>query len=456
VSTSKKLREELTAKRADAQKLWDEFVPLRDAIGSDDFDAKSDHGKQALDKAHETSKAYTILDGECKELFSSYEKALEMDGLSQPSTSPLAEKASKDREMLGLLTPGQRVVRSDTYKALTEGSTLQSQNQAFRMEVKAMTRDEHINALRSRYDMKTLLQTENPAIASDSTGTLLNRPQRLPGFLEMLLAPLKLRNLITVGATDSNTVEWVRQTAVATGAREVAEATSTSGSSGTKPESGMSFDLQNTVVQTIAHWIPATRAALADMAQLQTIIDSQLLDGIARRLNTQILMGDGNAPNLAGILSHPILSQDDVVLADPGARKIERVLAAITKIRLAFLEPTAILMHPNDFQAVRLSKDSFGQYYFGSPSSTGETHLWGLPVIEDVTAPEGEPIVGDWSQAILYVREDVNILASDSHSDFFVRNMIVILGEGRYALAVPRPDAFCSVDFTTNELMGPS
>jgi HK97 family phage major capsid protein len=313
-----------------------------------------------------------------------------------------------------------------------------------------------MSALRSRFEMKTLLQSGNAVDDPRDPGQTLLRPQRLPGYLDLLQAPLKLRNLITVGATDNNTVEWVRQTAVASAAAETAEASATSGSSGTKPESGMTFDLQNTVVQTIAHWIPATRAALADMAQLRTIIDSQLLDGVSRRLNSQILKGDGNAPNLAGILSQPIQSQDDVVGVTSGARYIERVLAAITKVRLAFLEPTAILMHPLDFQSVRLSKDEFGQYYFGSPAQVGETTLWGLPVIEDVTVDQGEPIVGDWSQAILYVREDVNILASDSHSDFFVRNMIVILGEARYALAVPRPDAFCTVDFETAENPGPS
>jgi len=37
---------------------------------------------------------------------------------------------------------------------------------------------------------------------------------------------------------------------------------------------------------------------------------------------------------------------------------------------------------------------------------------------------------------------------SDSHSDFFVRNLVAILGELRAAFAVIRPSAFVEVDLT--------
>lgn len=449
--TSTKIREALLAKRQDAQKLWDEFEPLREAMNVEDFDPSSEDGKALMSKAFDAQKGYSLVNEECKELETNYAEALGLDGIDAPGKSPLATK--EDTETLQNFqnsTPGERVVNSPEYQKLVGQGTFAGEGQDFKLRVKALTRDEHIATLRSRYEMKTLLQSGNVDDPADPGQTLL-RPQRLPGYLSLLQAPLKLRNLITVGATDNNTVEWVRQTAVLAAAAEVAEATSTGGSTGTKPESAMAFDLQHTVVQTIAHWIPATRAALADMAQLRTLIDSQLLDGVARRLNTQILQGNGIAPNLEGILAQPIQDQDDIVQGSAGSRKIERVLAAIVKIRLAFLEPSAILMHPSDYEFVRLAKNLNNDYQFGRPSQSGEETLWGVPIIQDVTVAQGQPIVGDWSQAILYVREDVNVLATDSHSDFFVRNMIAILGEGRYALAVPRPDAFCTVDFDTGE-----
>ena len=450
MSTSTQIREELKAKRAEASDAWAVFEPLRDQIAAEGFKASTDEGKELVGKAHDASAAYQAIVEEMKGLENSYDQALAMDGLTPPSKTSPFEIESKDGEYaahLAAKTPGERFVGDERYEEFQKSV----HNGAFRFSVKGMSREEHIAALQSRYAMKTLLQSGSPTQTSTNQGTLLVPPQRLPGFVELLQAPLKLRNLITVGATDSAQIEWLQQTAVASAAAEVAEATATSGASGTKPESGMTFTLENTPVQIIAHWIPTTRSALADMAQLRTLIDTQLVDGVARRLNTQILKGNGSAPNLKGILSNAIQEQDDVVNGVTAARKIERIMAAITKIRLAFLEPTAVLLHPNDYQEIRLAKDAMGQYYFGPPSQAGEATIWGLPMIEDVTVDQGSPVVGDWAQATLYVREDVSITATDSHSDFFVRNMIAVLAEGRYALAVQRPDAFCVVDFSTAE-----
>jgi HK97 family phage major capsid protein len=451
VSTSTKIREELKAKRAEASSAWAVFEPLRDQINTSEFKANSDEGKALVAKAHEASVEYSKLSEECKSLEAAYDQALEMDGVAAPSKSSPFDTESKDAEFAAAMmskTPGERMVGDEGYE---EFRKTVMQNGAFRWGIKGLSRDEHIAQIQSRYGVKTLLQSGSPTATSTNQGTLLVQPTRLPGYVELLQAPLKLRNLITVGATDTSVIEWIQQTAVASAAAEVAEATATSGSSGTKPESAMSFSLQHTNTEIIAHYIPTTRAALADMAQLRTLIDNQLVEGVARRLNTQILKGDGNAPNLKGILANTIQSQDDVVNGITAARKIERIMAAITKIRLAFLEPTAVLLHPNDYQEIRLAKDAMGQYYFGPPSQAGEATIWGLPMIEDVTVDQGSPVVGDWKQAVLYVQEDVSLYATDSHSDWFVRNMIAVLAEGRYALAVPRPDAFCEVDFSTDE-----
>lgn len=450
MSTSTKIREELQAKRQEAQQAWAVFEPLRDQITGDGFSASSDEGKSLIGKAHDASAEYSKARESMIELEESYGKALELDGLTPPSKTSPFDTEGKDAEFAAAMqykTPGQRMTEDPEYAAFAE----KVHSGAFRWTVKGLSRDEHIAGLQSRYQMKTLLQSGSPTDTTTNHGTLLLRPQRLDGFVDLLQAPLKLRNLINVGATDSMQIEWLQQDSVASGAAEVIEATATGGSSGTKPESSMSFSLQNTPVQIIAHWIPTTRSALADMSQLRTLIDTQLVEGVARRLNTQILKGNGAAPNLAGILANSIQAQDDTVNSVSGARKIERIMAAITKIRLAYLEPNAVLLHPNDFQEIRLAKDAMGGYYFGPPSQVGESTIWGVPMIEDVTVDQGSPLVGDFQQATLYVREDVSLTATDSHSDYFVRNMIVVLAEGRYALAVQRPDAFCEVDFATAE-----
>lgn len=441
---------------AAAREAHEAFKKAREPLGSDDFDVKSDVGRDLFKKAEEFSNEYGRKSQEAEEAKSLYISELEMRGHETDALkgrTPFSPSNDDQRKALELadLSPGRRVVESEGYKAMiADGGYLREKSHFSMDPAAALSRDEHIFQLKS--GMLGGLEQKTLATSFGAPGTELLRPTRLPGYLPLLQPKLQLRNLISVGAIDNNAIEWVKMTAITNNAAEVAEATATSGSSGSKPESGFEFAVESTTVKTIAHFIPATRASLADMAQLQTIIDSLLLDGVARRLNGQILAGDGSAPNLLGILNTDgLLSQDDTVLGTSGARKIERILAAITQIRLAFLEPSAILMNPLDFEEIRLKRDGTENYYFGSPAVAGETTLWGLPIIQDTTCTAGQPVVADWSQAILYVREEVNVLATDSHSDWFTRNLIAILAEGRYALAVPRPDAFCEVDFTTDE-----
>jgi hypothetical protein len=54
--------------------------------------------------------------------------------------------------------------------------------------------------------------------------------------------------------------------------------------------------------------------------------------------------------------------------------------------------------------------------------------------------------VGDGTAAQVWDRMAAQLLIADQHSDFFVRNMYVLLAEERLGLAVYRPAAFALVD----------
>jgi HK97 family phage major capsid protein len=433
-----KIREALEAKRAEAQLKWDAFDTLKNNMVESGVDPLKD--KEAFEKAHEAHKEYMELKQEIDGLQTMWEQSVEMDGSVEPRKTPFSENGHGETKELVPYelnggkamekSPGQIFAESQEIKALQESGVLSMQKGRVHSDpVEVMTRE----------NVKTLLT------GGGAPGTQLLRNDRLPGILPLLQAPMQITNLVTVGSTDSATIEWVRQSAIANNAAEVAEATATTGTSGTKPESGMTFVIESTPVQTIAHWIPSTKQALEDIAQLRTLVDSMLTEGVARRLNSQILNGNGTAPNLKGILATAgIGTQAFTVDA------LESLLRGITQARLAFFEPTAVLMNPADFITLRLVKFSgTGEYMFGPPSQSGVETVWGLPIIQDPLQAAGFATVGDWKQAILYVRSGVTVIATDSHSDFFVRNLVAILAEGRYGLAVPRPQAFVNVDIVT-------
>jgi len=78
----------------------------------------------------------------------------------------------------------------------------------------------------------------------------------------------------------------------------------------------------------------------------------------------------------------------------------------------------------------------------------GEPKVWRMPLVDTPAIDEGTALVGAFGTgAQLYDREEASIRISEQHSDFFVRNAIVILAEQRLALAVKRPEAFVKVSF---------
>lgn len=260
--------------------------------------------------------------------------------------------------------------------------------------------------------------------------------------------PLTLRQLIDVRTTMSDAVEYVRQTVQVTQAAPVQEANVTTYSgatgeiSGEKPEGTTRFERVQEVVKTIAVWIPATKRALSDVGQLRGLIDSELRSDLNEELENQLLNGDGTGENFTGLANTSnVLAQafdTDLVVT---ARK------AITNLLINGRQmPTAWLFNPQDWESYDLMQDDQGRYYWGGPLAQGPRTLWGVPVAQSFFQTQGTGWLANWRKMVLWDREAGTISVTDSHADFFIRNMVAILAELRAAMGVIRPTAFVEVD----------
>lgn len=262
---------------------------------------------------------------------------------------------------------------------------------------------------------------------------------------------LNIMGLIARRRTQSDLVEFVRQTAKVTQATPVAEAnvTTYAGSTGEvegeKPEGALAFEKVTATVKTIAVWVPATKRALSDASQIRGIIDQELQADIMEELADQIVNGDGTGENFTGILETAgILTQawdTDLLTTTRKAKTALRVTGRAT--------PTAFAFNPADWETIELLQDGSNRYYWGGPLMNGEKRLWGVPVVEDETVPEGTGILADWRKAVLWDRERASLQVSDSHADFFIRNMVAFLAEMRAAFGLIRPSAFIEIDLTS-------
>ncbi|WP_208543753.1 phage major capsid protein [Rathayibacter sp. VKM Ac-2804] len=274
--------------------------------------------------------------------------------------------------------------------------------------------------------------------------------------------PLALRDLISVRQTTSDTVEYVRQTAQLNSADVVAEATSSAAPTapgaagplvlaaggGYKPEGSMAFEQVTETVKTIAEWVPATKRGLADAGQLRGLIDQELRDDLAETEEDEIVNGSGTGEHLRGILSTSGIQaqgySSTVAGLDP---LLETTLLAQTKVKtVGRSRPTGYLMNPTDWEKIQLARLAKNPQNEATAGAIPTLH--GLPVVESEAVASGVALVGDFRKAVLWDREQASITATDSHADFFIRNLVAILGEERVAFGVLRPKAFVTIDLT--------
>jgi HK97 family phage major capsid protein len=365
-------------------------------------------------------------------------------GLSLPTDAQTAQIAAGDKgfKMPNFMSLESQVLNSPEFKAL----------------VKQHVKDGHIPE-------RQRIQSDPIAVKSlfvggtdTSAGAFVVAEQT--GIVEMLgRRNLTLRDLISVRRTGSDTVEYVEQTSHTNNAAPVAEATSsaapTTGASsgapltlnangGYKPEGAWAFERKTATVKTIAEWVPATKRALADVAQLEGLIRDELAADIKEEEEDQILTGAGTGENLEGILTNSDIQAQ--AFDNDIFRSVRKAITKVRKVGRAI--PNGVVMAPEDIETVDLAREgtNSGQFLGAGPFAMGPRTLWGLPIVESEAISAGTALVGDFKKAVLWDREQTTVTMTDSHADFFIRNMVAILAEERVAFAVTRPTAFVEVD----------
>lgn len=270
-----------------------------------------------------------------------------------------------------------------------------------------------------------------------AVGDAINQT-RLPGVLPLPQRRMTVRDLITPGRMDGNTLEYVKETGFTNNAAPVAEGA-------VKPSSDLKFDLVSTSAKVIAHWMKASRQALSDVSQLRSLIDQRLLYGLAYAEEQQILNGDNTGQNLHGII--PQATAYSAAFTPSAETAIDTLRLAMLQAALAEYPATGHVMNPIDWARIELTKNAGGDYIIGVPQGTVGPTLWGLPVVPTQAIAIDKFLTGAFKLgAQLFDRWDARVEAGYVDDDF-IRNLVTLLAEERLALAVFRPEAFIYGDF---------
>jgi HK97 family phage major capsid protein len=275
-------------------------------------------------------------------------------------------------------------------------------------------------------EMKTLMST------SAGWAPEVTRTGRVVDFATR---PIQVAQMIPNTTTGQNAIQYMEETTFTNAATEILEA-------GSYPEATLVLTEQSSLVRKIAVFLPVTDEQLEDESQVRGYIDNRLGFMVRQRLDLQILVGNGTAPNLRG-LNAIVGIQTQAKGADPTPDAIYKAMVKLQVTGQA--EPTLVVMHPNDWQDIRLLRTADGIYIWGNPSDAGPERIWGLPVSKAQAQTEGTGLVADTQFLELSFRRGMDIQVSNSHGTFFVEGKQAIRADIRVALVVYRPAAICTV-----------
>jgi HK97 family phage major capsid protein len=276
-----------------------------------------------------------------------------------------------------------------------------------------------------------------------ASGGKLLVPQYLPGIVPLTFKKLTVRDLLASGTTDSPQIVYMVETTFTNAAAAVAEGAA-------KPESALIFTQRTESVTKIAHWLPVTEEMLEDVSQISSYIDARLRLGLDLTEEDQLLNGNGTTPNMLGLMNRPGLTPGHALVA--GETDADAIfLSMMAVFNASFVMPDGHVINPANWQTIALSKDTLGRYLAGGPFAPLPTPmLWGLPVDVTPSIVAGTALTGAFAtQAQVFDRGGIRVEASNSHQDFFIKNLVAIRGERREALCVYRPSAFAKTTALT-------
>ena len=378
---------------------------------------------KALDSVEAKLKAMSEkADGEAKtvgQISSDTKTALDAIGTQQRELADrlnsIEQKATAQPEQKGLSSWGEQFIKSANYGAFAGGN---------------------LNKLR--------VEVKNTLTGSDTNVA----PQRNSGIVGGAVLPFAMEALLPSTTTSSNAIEFTKEASFTNSAAEAAEGAQ-------KAESALTWSLVNMPVSTVAHWIKISKQLAADAPALAAYVNTRMRYGVNQKVDTQLVVGDGTAPNISGtydtgnFTAHGY-SNAAIAAISTTFKKLVLIRKVIADLYAAGYPADAIVLNPADWATIEIElfTTAAGQTLY-SVNEAGQARLFGLPVIQAIGMAADTFQVGRFSEAyMIYNREGVVVEMSDSDGDNFQKNLITLRAERRLALATEKPAAVRGGDLT--------
>lgn len=228
---------------------------------------------------------------------------------------------------------------------------------------------------------------------------------------------------------------YMLETTFTNSAAELAEA-------GTYAEGALALTEQVINIRKLGTTIPVTDEQLEDVAGAEDYLTTRITLMLRTRLENQIVAGAGTSNTILGLSNFSgVLTQ-----ARGSDDQYTAIYKAVTKIRSqGFTEPNLVVMHPLDWQTIRLAQATTGQFLWDNPAVAGAKSLFGMNVIVSVVMTQGTALVLDTAWTSVLYRHGIEFVSTNAHASEFLSGVQRIRADVRAAVALYRAPAVCVV-----------
>jgi HK97 family phage major capsid protein len=280
-------------------------------------------------------------------------------------------------------------------------------------------------------------------IGADFTGEVIPA-DRVPGYKFDPTRPTHIRQLLAQGSTQSDVVRFVKESGYTNGAGATAEGSTLS-------QSDFDMTAADANVRKIGSYFRISEEMLADTPQLTSYLSARAPEKLLEVEDTQILSGNGTAPNLSGIITDATaFAAGDLADSVDNANDFDVIVAALNQLAGANYNADTILLNPSDFHKILLLKDTQNNYLKDQVYNGLQPVFMGVKVVLNTAIPAGDFLIGNFGVGTqLWVRDGINVEFFREDGTNVRDGFVTVRVSERVALTNYLPNAFVTGDFTT-------
>lgn len=292
----------------------------------------------------------------------------------------------------------------------------------------------------ARFEVKADMTT-----AADFTGEVIPA-DRVPGYKYDPTRLVHVRQLIPQGSTTSDVVRFVKESGYTNGAAPKAEGA-------TLGQSDFDFTASDANVQKIGTYFRISEEMLNDTPQLTSYLSARAPEKLLEVEDTQILNGNGTAPNLSGIITDATaFAAGGFANAIESANEFDVLTVALNQLSLANYAADYIMINPTDFHKILLLKSSQNEYLVKDWNQGLQPRINGVPVILNTAITSDKYLVGNFGMGTqLWVRDNVGVEFFREDGTNVRDGFVTVRVQERVALTNYLPNAFVAGDFSDDK-----